>query len=190
MASTADRALSLAENALTRRLAEHVHLDSAGYCPRAEDNLIATVGPGVWHRARRRDLAGGKGDELAGKFRAPYSSSALAVNTFSPLLNGVSLTGSLQVDGAIAFEQQRSAWAGGYWPTLDLIVEEEQRPVRLFVEANAQSFCVKDILTSAKPSSNTPSSNSTQPPRRPLNSSPTTLPYSTHWTPASSPNTS
>lgn len=139
MASAADPALTLAEKALTHRLAEHVHLDSSGYCTQAEDNLIATVGPGVWQRARR-ELTGGKGDELAGKFRAPYSSSALAINTFSPLLDGVSLPGPLQVDGDIAFEQQRSAWAGGYWPTLDLIVEEEQRPVRLFVESKCTEF--------------------------------------------------
>jgi hypothetical protein len=64
----------------------------------------------------------------------------LAVNTFSPLLNGVSLPGPLQIDGDIAFEQQRSAWAGGYWPTLDLIVEAEQRPVRLFVESKCTEF--------------------------------------------------
>lgn len=64
----------------------------------------------------------------------------MAVNTFSPLLNGVSLPGPLQVDGDIAFEQQRSAWAGGYWPTLDLIVEAEQCPVRLFVESKCTEF--------------------------------------------------
>jgi hypothetical protein len=51
----------------------------------------------------------GKGDELAGKFRAPYSSSALAVNTFSPLLNHVSVPGAHDIRGDIAFEQQRSA---------------------------------------------------------------------------------
>lgn len=131
--------MSLAERALTRRLPTHVRLDSSGYCRRAEDNLIATVGPGVWQRARH-DLTAGKGDELAGKFRAPYSSSALAVNTFAPLLTGISLPGPLQVDGDIAFEQQRSAWAGGYWPTLDLIVEAEQRAVRLFVESKCTEF--------------------------------------------------
>ena len=142
MASSTDPALQLAENALTRRLAEQVRLDDSGYCLRAEDNLIATVGPGVWQRARG-DLARGKGDELAGKFRAPYSSAALAVNTFAPLLSGVSLPGPVEVRGDIAFEQQRSAWAGGYWPTLDLVVEADEYPVRLFVESKCTEFLRK-----------------------------------------------
>jgi hypothetical protein len=129
----------LAEAALTRKLAEQVRLDDSGYCARAEDNLVASVGPGVWHRARR-DLAAGKGDELAGKFRAPYSSSALAVNTFAPLLDGLSLPGPLQVDGPVTFEQQRSAWASGYWPTLDVTVEAAGSPIRLFVESKCTEF--------------------------------------------------
>jgi len=139
MASITDPALTLAESALTRRLAQHVSLDESGYCARAEDNLVATVGPGVWDRARQ-DLAAGRGDELADKFRAPYSSSALAVNTFAPLVAGVSLPGPLQVDGPIAFEQQRSAWAGGYWPTLDLTVEGEGSPLHVFVESKCTEF--------------------------------------------------
>jgi hypothetical protein len=139
MASATDPALPLAEAALTRKLAEQVRLDDSGYCARAEDNLVASVGPGVWHRARR-DLAAGKGDELAGKFRAPYSSSALAVNTFAPLLDGLSLPGPLQVDGPVTFEQQRSAWASGYWPTLDVTVEAAGSPIRLFVESKCTEF--------------------------------------------------
>lgn len=142
MACETDPALSLAEAALTRRLARTVSLDTSGYCQRSEDNLIATVGPGAWSRAGR-DLQAGRGDELASKFRAPYSSSALAVNTFSPLLDGVDLPGPIRLDGAIAFEQQRSAWAGGYWPTLDLIVETDGAPVRLFVESKCTEFLRK-----------------------------------------------
>jgi hypothetical protein len=139
MAVVSDPALALAETALIARAAEHVRLDSSSYCLRAEDNLIASVGPGVWERARR-DLSSGKGDELAGKFRAPYSSSALAVNSFGPLLSDVSLPGPLVVTGDIAFEQQRSAWAGGYWPTLDVIVETEGAATRLFVESKCTEF--------------------------------------------------
>jgi len=139
MASVTDPALPLAESALIQRLARQVDLDGSGYCARAEDNLVASVGPGLWDRARR-ELSAGRGDELAGKFRAPYSSSALAVNTFAPLVAGVSLPGPVHVDGAIAFEQQRSAWADGYWPTLDLIVEAEGSPLRLFVESKCTEF--------------------------------------------------
>jgi hypothetical protein len=142
MASDTAVALALAEKALTERLAEQVRLDGSGYCMRAEDNLVASVGPGVWKRARQA-LAGGKGDELASKFRAPYSSSALAVNTFGPLLEAVSLPGPLEVAGPVAFEQQRSAWAGGYRPTLDLIVEADGSPVRLFVESKCTEFLRK-----------------------------------------------
>jgi hypothetical protein len=142
MALDADQALPLAEGALRDRLAEKVCLDASGYCPRAEDNLVATVGPGVWHRARH-DLAAGKGDELGGKFRAPYSSSALAVNTFGPLVDGLDLPGPLHVDGAIVFEQQGSAWARGYWPTLDVIVEAPGAPVRVFIESKCTEFLRK-----------------------------------------------
>jgi hypothetical protein len=142
MASESDRALPLAEAALTRRLVGKVGLDHMGYCRCPEDNLVPTVGPGVWRRARD-DLAAGKGDELAGKFRAPYSSSALAVNTFGPMLDGVDLPGPLHIEGAITFEQQRSAWASGYWPTLDLIVEAQGSPVRLFVESKCTEFLRK-----------------------------------------------
>jgi hypothetical protein len=139
MASQTDDALGLAQQSLTRRLAEAVNLDEAGYCQRPEDNLVATVGPGVWRRARR-DLERGKGDELATKFRAPHSSSALAVNTFAQLVDGVDLPLGSRIEGGIAFEQQRSAWAGGYWPTLDLIVETPGAPVRLFVESKCTEF--------------------------------------------------
>lgn len=141
MASETDSALPLAVAALRRGL-DRKDLDASGYCLRAEDNLVATVGPGVWRRVRD-DLAAGKGDELAGKFRAPHSSSALAVNTFGPLLEGLDLPGPLRVEGQIAFEQQRSAWAGGYWPTLDLIVEADLSPVRLFVESKCTEFLRK-----------------------------------------------
>jgi hypothetical protein len=139
MASAADPALALAERALSARLAQHVPLDGSGYCLKAEDNLIASVGPGVWRRAQR-DLKAGKGDELGGKFRAPYSSSALAVNSFAPLLDGIPLPGPTLVEGDIAFEQQRSAWAGGYWPTLDVIAETAGNPLRLFVESKCTEF--------------------------------------------------
>lgn len=124
--------------AVTRGLGRE-DLDASGYCLRAEDNLVATVGPGVWHRVQQH-LAAGKGDELGGKFRAPYSSSALAVNTFGPLLEGVPLPGGLRIQGKIAFEQQRSAWAGGYWPTLDLVVEDEDAPARLYAESKCTEF--------------------------------------------------
>ncbi len=55
-------------------------------------------GPGLWRQVRA-DLATGKGAELEKKFRAAYSSSALAVNAFAPLLDRVDLRDGLQVRG-------------------------------------------------------------------------------------------
>ena len=139
MAREKDPALSLAENALKARLASQTLVDSAGYCRRPEDNLVTSVGPGVWRRARVA-LASGKGDELATKFRAAFSSSALAVNSFGPLIENVDLPGGLKFHGPIRFEQERSAWARGYWPTLDVIVEDTSSEMRLFVESKCIEF--------------------------------------------------
>ena len=41
------------------------------------------------------------------------------------------------------FEQERSAWAPGYRPTLDVIVEHDGAPVRLFVESKCIEFLRK-----------------------------------------------
>ncbi len=56
-------------------------VDKAGYVARPEDNLIA----GLSLSDFAEDLAGGAGQELAGKFRAVHSSAALAINCFAPL---------------------------------------------------------------------------------------------------------
>lgn len=52
-----------------------------GYVARPVDNLIA----GLSLSDFAEDLAGGAGQELAGKFRAVHSSAALAINCFAPL---------------------------------------------------------------------------------------------------------
>jgi hypothetical protein len=54
--------------------------DPAGYAVRLEDNLI----PGVTRATFEDDFRAGAGRELDGKMRAAHSSSALAVNSFSP----------------------------------------------------------------------------------------------------------
>ena len=58
-----------------------VSLDPSGYVSRAEDNLVGELTIDQF----RDDLGAGAGQELLTKFRAVYSSSALAVNTFAPL---------------------------------------------------------------------------------------------------------
>jgi hypothetical protein len=85
-------------------------------------------------------LEAGKGTELASKFLAAYSSSALAVNAFAPLDGRVALPDGRTIEGRIRFEQERSAWATGFWPTLDVVVEHDEAPVRLFVESKCIEY--------------------------------------------------
>ena len=134
--------LRTAEHALATRLASRVSVRGKGYCDRPEDNLVETVTHDLW-QAAKSDLEKGKGDELGSKFLAAYSSSALAVNAFAPLRDRVKLPGDLVITGDMRFEQERSAWARGYWPTLDLIVESEGAELRLFVESKCIEFLRK-----------------------------------------------
>jgi hypothetical protein len=132
--------LPVAEAALADALAARgIALHGKGYCERPEDNLIETVTPHLWASVKS-DLEAGKGSELASKFLAAYSSSALAVNSFAPLNGGVVLPDGTNVGGEIRFEQERSAWATGFWPTLDVIVERDRAPVRLFVESKCIEY--------------------------------------------------
>lgn len=94
--------------------------DENGYVSRAELNLI----PGVRLDDIRADLEQGSGNELEGKFRAAYSSSALAVNTFGPWRaapNGLDLLGKSNFD-FLQFEGQCPSGLGGIPPNLDLLV--------------------------------------------------------------------
>jgi hypothetical protein len=134
--------LGPAERALAKQLSARVPVRGKGYCDSPEDNLVATVTRDVWDAAKS-DIAKGKGTELESKFLAAYSSSALAVNAFAPLRRRVALPADLVVEGEMHFEQERSAWAPGYWPTLDVIVERDGAPVRLFVESKCIEFLRK-----------------------------------------------
>ncbi len=117
--STADRA----KQAIQRRFAETspVPPDARSYAPSAELNLV----PGVRLADLQADYAQGSGSELAGKFRAAHSSSALAANTFGPwrldprplpLLGETNFT-------TLQFERKCSTGLGGIPPNLDLLVE-------------------------------------------------------------------
>jgi hypothetical protein len=78
MVSTLKRAMS----ALGQRLGEvkpGLTLNSKGYVDDWQHNLLSGTNP-QWFEA---ELKEGDGNELAGKFRAAHSSSALAVNTFA-----------------------------------------------------------------------------------------------------------
>ena len=98
-----------------------------------------TVTPEQW-AAAKADLEAGKGTELASKFLAAYSSSALAVNAFAPLDGRVPLPDGTVVVGETRFERERSAWARGYKPALDVIVDRAGAPVRLLVESKCVEY--------------------------------------------------
>lgn len=96
-------------------------LDDRGYVARPELNLL----PEVQLEDFRADLAQGSGDELAGKFLAAHSSSALAVNTFGPWRSNPQ---SLQLLGqtgftALQFERKCPTGLPGIPPNLDLVLE-------------------------------------------------------------------
>lgn len=127
--SLADHPLPASSTADRAKQAIHQHfnaispapLDARGYAPSAEQNLL----PGVRLADLQPDYAQGSGSELAGKFRAAHSSSALAANTFGPwrtnphnliLLGHTGFT-SLQ------FEKKCPTGLGGIPPNLDLLVE-------------------------------------------------------------------
>ncbi len=89
----------------------------------------------IWAAA---DLGSGKGSELDGKFRAAYSSSALAVNAFVPMQGGISIPGLGTISGTPRLEQERSGGARGFKPTLDVVVRGEQ--CDLFIESKCREY--------------------------------------------------
>src|SRR5262245_54847110 len=62
------------------RVRPGVKRDEHGYVVRLEDNLL----PGITRSEIEEAFGAGAGQELEGKMRAPWSSSALAVNSFAP----------------------------------------------------------------------------------------------------------
>lgn len=92
-----------ARSALAAVLARTVPVDGKGYVASAEANLV----PGVDLQDFAADLEAGSGGELAGKFRAAHSSSALAVNAFAPFRRRIAdlrLPGSGAPCTGLAFE--------------------------------------------------------------------------------------
>lgn len=112
-----------ARQALWRRFNEISveKLDARGYAATAELNLL----PGVRLEDIRADYAQGSGNELAGKFRAAHSSSALAANTFGPWRTNPPALCLHGCPGytAMQFEKKCPTGLGGIPPNLDLLVE-------------------------------------------------------------------
>ena len=98
-----------------------IALDGHGYTSSYADNLV----PSVTIPDFEADLRQGSGNELSGKFRAPHSSSALAVNCFGPFKRNLS---DLRVCGAggftlLHFEKKCPIGVRGTPPNLDVLIE-------------------------------------------------------------------
>jgi hypothetical protein len=99
-------------------------LDKRGYVSRPEENLL----PGISMEDVVADLRAGSGNELAGKFCAVHSSSALAVNAFAPFRRHAAKVpfpiDELSVRGTIGFERQcPTGLARATPPNLDVMIE-------------------------------------------------------------------
>src|SRR4051812_31402935 len=81
----------------------HARFDERGYVVDPDDNLL----PAVNRADIEAEFGAGAGNELDSKMRAPWSSSALAVNSFGPFRGHVSalrLAGLDGFSGHLAFE--------------------------------------------------------------------------------------
>ena len=74
-----------------------IALDERGYTRSFTGNLVSSVEVSDFEA----NLAQGSGDELAGKIRAPYSSSALAVNCFAPFKRNLRRPASVRRRGGL-----------------------------------------------------------------------------------------
>lgn len=100
-----------------RNISEH------GYVASVEDNLL----PGISLDMFQKDLERGSGNELEGKFKAVHSSSALAVNTFSPFIKTPADLALANINGfsRVIFERQCPTGLGGTPPNLDVLAESD-----------------------------------------------------------------
>lgn len=123
--------LTLATRAFARALKKsrpEVSLSPVGYVGSIDDNLVT----GVERRQFEDDLAQGDGNELAEKFLAAHSSSALAVNSFAPFKDVPSdlVLGRLVGFESVKFERKcPTGIRGGTPPNLDLVASNADRVV-------------------------------------------------------------
>lgn len=118
--------------ALTEALREFrpgVKPDEIGYAVCLEDNLL----PGVDLNEITADFQAGAGQEMRKKMRAPYSSSALVVNTFGRWKRD---PGTLVLAGQtnftrLCFEHQCHSGLGGTPPHLDLIADRDDQVIAI-----------------------------------------------------------
>ena len=97
-----------------------VEVDTKGYVREFTENLLPTVRLADFEA----DLRAGDGNELAGKFRAVHSSSALAVNAFAPFRSRCSeltFPGSGSITG-LEFERKCPHGVSSPPPNLDVLL--------------------------------------------------------------------
>jgi hypothetical protein len=96
----------------------------SGYVPDVRDNLL----PGVTLEAIREEFAAGAGNELESKMRAPWSSSALAVNSFAPWSADsglLPLAGRSGFDTPFSFEKPCPNGVSSIAPHLDVLLRRQ-----------------------------------------------------------------
>ena len=121
LAARARRALGAA----LHRIRPGAALDSKGYVIRLEDNLL----PGIARTDIEAAFGAGAGLELEGKMRAPWSSSALAVNSFAPWQRdprSLMLAGITGFTEALAFEAKCPNGVSTIPPHLDVLLERDE----------------------------------------------------------------
>jgi hypothetical protein len=123
-----------------KKLAPRIALDKNGYVGEASQNLIE----GVSLLDFEADLRQGDGNEMAGKFCAVHSSSALAVNSFAPFkskLSALRLPGG-DVFTGLCFERKcPHGIAGRRSPNLDVVAQAASRVVAI------ESKCLEPLST-------------------------------------------
>jgi hypothetical protein len=96
--------------------------DAHGYVVELEDNLL----PGITRSKIEEAFGAGAGQELEGKMRAPWSSSALAVNSFAPWACDPALLSLAAISGfteTLAFEAKCPNGVSTIPPHLDVLLE-------------------------------------------------------------------
>ncbi len=105
-----------------QRVRPDAALDAKGYVVRLEDNLL----PGIARADIEAAFGAGAGQELEGKMRAPWSSSAFAVNSFAPWQRDPA---SLMLAGITGFTLvPRPGYAGGRASSVTVVCSARRRP--------------------------------------------------------------
>ncbi len=135
------QALKRAQIALTHALQNFNHeaVVVRSRVAKRADNLC----PGVIPEQFELDLSRGAGDELHNKFRAPYSSAALAVNTFARFKGFESdlHIGKWSGFESLKFEQEFSTGLRGTPPHLDVVLSGPNRTLAI------ESKCTEHLGT-------------------------------------------